>query len=745
MYFNSTTVRVFMNRFALALISLILAPAWLSAAPILSELFTDPVSWGMEKIDANAGGAWEDSSGYAVTYVTYPQGNVSQAMVTDKMNLSSVSNPVLQVLYRGTCSGELELNVYYQDEYTSTWTIIQSLTPSSLLKTSVLSLNANADYKLAFEARANATCKVAIDAITVGSADEAYVTGVSFSNISNDLITNSTITQPIGTTPGTISLVLPYGTSRTLLTPFFSGSVGTFSPTGAQDLSTSKTYTISSVNATNPKTYNLSVGWTVPSTQAKLVSIKLCVTGNMECTDSSKITEPATASDTGTANVYMMEGTPITTLTPTIQISSLASSTLFPAASSFDLSKSGSGLIITVTAQDGTTKRYYRVVLQTVLYVNRLINLTICDPDGYSYNARSVWDPAQSGDTGRVVFDLPAGLAFSKYSVCGHQETPDASFLYQGPLTSTGTKAIIQTTATATSVKNYAISGNVRATKNNVASATNIVLYKKFGNDPGIGGTLVSPAKPGVPGLIQIKVKQNSYLDDLNSIFVLDDPYAYVNTVDGSNVSSWGKSTNRAFKITAENLSTSLQYNVKVVYEDQAKSTGLSAFIVWLGSLQVPGIIDTVAHTVKVQLPLEANLASMYCYLGAAQGAKASIRSLDYLDLSMPLTFTLTSPDGSASAEYTVSVTQASTRLLSATNPVKLYVSFENGIVTVNHAGLKVQEIGIYSVSGKLISNNKNPEGPISELRLQPASSGLYIIKVKIQGHGVEAFRLLSP
>jgi len=166
----------------------------------------------------------------------------------------------------------------------------------------------------------------------------------------------------IGTDNG-IALTLPFGTDLEHLSPTIAVSAGaTVDPaSGAQqDFTSAVTYTVTADDGTT-KEYVVTVTEAEPSHTANITEFKFLETDN-----ASMLSADATATLDGTTDIAIelpfetaVDG--LTDLKPTIAVSALA--TIDPPSKDGQDFSNGTAVLYTVTAQDGTTQKIYRVTV----------------------------------------------------------------------------------------------------------------------------------------------------------------------------------------------------------------------------------------------------------------------------------------------------------------------------------------------------------------------------------------------
>jgi len=170
----------------------------------------------------------------------------------------------------------------------------------------------------------------------------------------------------------TILVIMPYGEELTALIPTITISeAATISPLGglSQDFTNVVEYTVLAQNEINTKVWKVTVNHAVPSDEANILSFDI---PNQE---SSTID----LTDT-TISVIMPYGVALTALSPTITISELASISPISGVEQ-DFSNT---VEYVVTAQDGTTKKYWQVDVANALPNEEADILTFSIPNQFN-------------------------------------------------------------------------------------------------------------------------------------------------------------------------------------------------------------------------------------------------------------------------------------------------------------------------------------------------------------------------
>jgi len=725
-----------------------------AAMPVLQELFNNgapPSGWSQSKLSTSGSETWSDSSGNAVAYLN---SDTTKALITPALDLSNTYDPVLSILMRLSCpvSGDkIALNIYYQSDAGGDWTLLETLTPSVTSTSKQLvqhQVMLYSTYRLAFEALSTVNgCTVNLDAVTVGSSSEATVTGVGFVGVDNSVFTD-TVVQPTANSPiGDIHLSLPYSINPAYLKPIFAGLAATTTPNGTQDLTSPITYTMTSNNGYTTAQYKLTVNREQPSTSARLNSFSLCDSTGANCKDSVTITAPATSTDTGSVTVYLPEESYVSKMTVKTSISSYATLLNTPTTATYDFSNTGAGLVLKVTAQDGTTSNVYKVKISYVHVDTRVLEYWLCDPYKFGIPATSIWDPTSALDTGLIVLNLPYGTAVTSYKTCQVTVSTGVTYVVQGTQNTKGTGLhVLLTGKNGTTKRLYAVQANVRTKVGTDATVKSLTVCKTSSTNPCINGVLTTQATTTTNGQIDVTMSASTDLTTFTYTFGLTDPFAYVNADDKRQPSDWWSGiTSRVFTITAENQTTALKYTVNIHFADLSTSSKLTSFSIFQGAEEIFGTIDSVAHTVAVNLTTKMNLANLLTSFSAPQGATATIKPQQYYDYTKPLAFSLTSADGSSTTQYTVTVSLPTPP--STARPTAVFAGVEIHMhakqLTIEHANIEVQSISIYDVLGHVVKQAVHCNGTQTSLDLQDLRSGRYFVHA-VTSHGAYTWNIMN-
>ena len=150
---------------------------------------------------------------------------------------------------------------------------------------------------------------------------------------------------------------------------------------------------------------------------------------------------------------------------------------------------------------------------------------------------------------------------------------------------------------------------------------------------------------------VTIKIPYGKDISSLTPTVTVSDHATYVRTGDAA---GWTFGTPVTYQVTAED-GTSQLYTVTAVQADVTESCEMTSFKI--GNSE--GVIDQAAGTVTVTVPADTNLSIVTPVIGIPEGAKVSPASGEMVDLTNPVTYTVTGISGDTKT-YTVTATKAS-------------------------------------------------------------------------------------
>lgn len=213
---------------------------------------------------------------------------------------------------------------------------------------------------------------VATYAVTVNltASDEKQITEFIFLANDNDAL-NKDVVATIDEAAKTITATVDFGTDVTSLSPAIKATVGaTVNPTGVQDFTDPVSYTVTAKD-NSTVTYEVSITEAAPDNDKRIISFKFLASDNAGF--DKDITGSIHEED---KNIFVSVpgGTDVTSLTPSIEISEMAS--IDPAGAQDFTNR----VVYTVTAQDNSTASYTVSVNVVVSERDALIALYNSNP-----------------------------------------------------------------------------------------------------------------------------------------------------------------------------------------------------------------------------------------------------------------------------------------------------------------------------------------------------------------------------
>ena len=427
---------------------------------------------------------------------------------------------------------------------------------------------------------------------------------------------------------------------------------------------TSTNVIVTAQDGVTKSVYKVTVHMNPASTLASLNNLRICAANN--CVSDSIITDPASSADTG----VVIMSFPYSMQNAVLSINNIGVSNNAHSNTDGDLNfgANGTGLVIKVTAEDGMTIHYYKVVATFAAAPStaaKLLQIELCNSSsGSCFSQDSII--ASANDTSLVYVNIHKSSDSGSWALQNTSVSPWATDSTYGDLDFTGNGTGLGVTVTAEDgiAKSYYRVVMNTLPLDTIADLLGAELYSN-NYDESVVGKVTVPATASTTGKIVINVPQGIDLSNWSLWPMSPSQYSSFTMSDGGSPYSWPDTSvhSRTITSTAEDGVTTRSYEIDLVFSDLSKSTALTWFELDNNNTYNwnMGTIDTVAHTVSVSLPAGSDISDYSFYLSAAPDATVNIGF--YGDWSSVTSgqLTVTSPDGSASATYTVAVTIGAT------------------------------------------------------------------------------------
>lgn len=584
------------------------------------------------------------------------------------MDLSSTANPSV-TLSAWLYNAEDCIEVYYQNSASSAWTKVQSLPsrydPGSYTyrkqHESVSLPVPTATYRIAFRA-----VNAILDEVVVGPGAEVLLTGVEGTIIET---IHAQITPPQASTPGQINLVQDYEASLTNVTPLFLGHYASVTPTGPQNFSNgSILYTFTSPDGSHSAQYEVRATRPEPGHNSHILGVTF--EDKIEAS-SYETVHPTNAQDTGTIRIvipYSYDRKNFGWSHQKVQYMQSG------ATSSYTGDIVNSDMVITCTAQDGTTKSYYQIKATWAAQPSahgEVTRLTLCDNTENNCVTATQDVITQNSSHGSIPIVMPYSADLEALQVKSYGIAPLATAewsvpggLYDLDFTSSS-PPYLTVTAENGNMYNYYLDVTRSPQKSTIADIEAFELY--WDNSEIIfTGKKKQQATATTVGKIIVPISMDTDLSGAQSYWTTSGHYA---TVVEEDALSWNSATTRRFSVYAEDGVTRLQYDVSLERTDLESSTSLYSFSV-CNHQQIcyTSTIDSLVRAVTIQIPYYEPLGLEYKYALAPWATLAPYRYSQYADFTLPQEFTVVSPDKTDTAVYTVTVVRAQAPAMSSSS-----------------------------------------------------------------------------
>ncbi|MFB9754113.1 cadherin-like beta sandwich domain-containing protein [Paenibacillus hodogayensis] len=440
----------------------------------------------------------------------------------------------------------------------------------------------------------------------------------------------------------------------------------------SEDGTQTKTYTVIVTRAAGSSNANLSAlttsgGALSPTFAAGTVTYTIPTVAN---TTSSITVRPTVADSTATVKVKVNEGTD----------SIVTSGTNSPA---LPLNVGSNSIVVTVTAQDGTTKSYTISVTRAASTVATLAGLTLSSGAlSPTFNANTMSYTSTAANSYSSVTVTPTvtnSNATVTVSVNSGTPTPVVSGQSSAPLALNTGSNIINVVVTAqdgTTTKTYKIT--VTRNKSNNADMT---AFSFEGLSPAVSGTISGTA-------ISLTVPYGTNRSALVATFTS----AQASSVQvGSILQTSGVTANNfnapvVYKVTAEDGTTTKNYTV-TVSESPAPLSGANDIVGFTLAEQTgAATIQAATHSVAIEVADGTNLSSLAPTVAVSPHATVSPASGATVNFSNgPVSYTVTAQNG-ATQVWTVTVSEAPAPLSGANDLVGFTLAAQTGSATIQVA-----------------------------------------------------------
>ncbi len=420
---------------------------------------------------------------------------------------------------------------------------------------------------------------------------------------------------------GSITILMPYGTVLTSLTPTIELSDNaTVVPASdvEQDFSSPVTYTVTAEDGVRVKGYTVAVTHAA-NTEALITAFH--IDGQVEETEINH--------NDGSITILMPYGTVLTSLTPTIELSDNA--TVVPAS---DVEQDfSSPVTYTVTAEDGVTSKEYTV---TVSYADNTEALIT----GFSIEGQ-VGETEINHNEGSITILMPYGTVLTSLAPT-IELSANATVVPESNVEQNFTSSVTYTVTAEDGITFKEYSVTVTHAPNNEA------LITEFSIEGQVGETVINDNE----GSITILMPFGSILTSLTPTIELSENA----TVVPASAVMQNFTLPVTYTVTAEDEVTKKEYSVAVnnTANTEALITGF-----YINGQVGETEIDDNEGTIAILMPYGTNLTSLTPTIELSENATVVPASGVEQNFTSSVTYTVTAEDGVTVKEYSVKVSHA--------------------------------------------------------------------------------------
>ncbi len=604
-----------------------------------------------------ASGSSRDFSAPVIYTVTTSTGTVKEYTVTVIQEINS-ENKILQF----NIPSQIGESIINHEEHTVIVTTPFGTDRSALTPQIKISSNATIEPSLGTTSNFNSPVNYKVTAEDGSEAN--YTITVTNKLGTENLITSFEIsgqTEPsqIKQEDRTISVIMPYNTDRSHLTPIIalSDSASVNPESGVErDFSNTVNYTVSAEN-TNTRVYSVTV--TNEKNDENLIQL---------FTISGQIGETVINQETHTIDIIMPFGTNRSALIPIIEISEAAS--INPKS---EVENDFSNPVkYTVTAENGVSCVYNVSVINIKNHENLITTFTIPGQVGESLIDQ---------DERTILVTMPFGSDQSSLTPV-IKVSQEASVNPESGVTKDFTNPISYiVTAENGDKATYSITVNIKLNDQNQIETFTIPEQS--------GSTQISHEAHTV----FVKMPYGTILNDLTPVITCSGGA----TIDPATGISQDFSSSVDYSVTAQNGST-VKYAVTVSNEKNNEN--------FITSFSIPGqisaIIDEPNHTIEVLLPFGSNRSSLTPIIEISQAAFITPASGISGNFTVPVEYIVTAENGDKRS-YTVLVNNkpgTANQITSFTIPNQI------GTTTISHTNNTIQVLMPYGTNRSSLTPN---------------------------------------
>ncbi|MDW3195765.1 MAG: BspA family leucine-rich repeat surface protein [Cytophagales bacterium] len=744
-----------------------------------------------------ASGVTQDFSTSVAYTVTAEDGTTTQTWTVTVTEAPSTATDITSfVLAEETSSGTINTSDHTITIEVDNGTDLSALSPTISVSSGASITEASGvvqDFSssVAYTVTAEDGTTTQIWTVTVTEASSTATEITSF------VLAEETGSATINTTDHTITVEVANGTDLTTLTPAIGVSSGasiTEASGVVQDFSSPVEYTVTAEDGATTQIWTVTVT-EAPSTATDVISFVL-----------AEETGSATINTTDhTITVEVANGTDLTTLTPTIGVSSGASIT----EASGVVQDFSSPVEYTVTAEDGAITQTWTVtVTEAPSTATDIISFVLAEETGsatinttdYTINVEVVNGTDLTALTPTIGVSSGASISQASGVVQDFSSSVDYTVTAEdGTTIQVWTVTVKEAPSLATDITSFVMAEQTGEASINteghtvnieVASGTDVKVLT-----PIIGlseGASISPASDATQDFsnavtytvtaedgnttqvwvvtVTVAPDSRSSASDIVAFVLTEQTGAATIDVGAHSVNievaygtdlttltptievSAGASISPASEML-QDFSTVVTYTVTAENETtqewtvtvtEAPSTDTDILAFTLLEQSGPAVINETDHTISIEVVIETDLSSLTPTIAISDGATISPAATQVQDFSAAVTYTVTAEDGMTSQDWVVTVTEEEALSASTNATVQVYPNPVIKELTVDFSEQSARsELTIVDSSGRQILRATQERQGKLILNVSDLMPGMYFLKVQ-EGEDLSTYRFIK-